>query len=214
VAAAAAIELVHCASLVHDDLPCFDDAALRRNRPTVHVVFGEAIGVLVGDALLCMAFEVLARAGATGEAVLLASAVGPGRGIIAGQAWESEPSVDLSRYHRAKTAALFEAAAGAGAMAAGAETAPWRAFGEIVGRAYQAADDIADATTSSATLGKTSGRDAVLGRPSAVDTHGVSDARSRLGELLHLARASVPRARAAHHVHAWLDAVEGRLQAL
>ena len=100
-AAAVAIELLHCASLVHDDLPCFDDADERRGRPSVHCMFGESLAVLAGDGLITLAFETVARAGTEHPqrigplVILLARAVGSVDGLVAGQAWESEPSVPL-----------------------------------------------------------------------------------------------------------------------
>ena len=107
-AAAASIELLHCASLVHDDLPCFDDAATRRGRASVHAAFGEPLAVLAGDALIVLAFQTLAAGAAirpTRLATLLpivAGAVGVPSGIVAGQAWECEASADLSQYQRGK----------------------------------------------------------------------------------------------------------------
>ncbi|MBS0394745.1 MAG: polyprenyl synthetase family protein, partial [Proteobacteria bacterium] len=104
-AAAAAIELMHCASLVHDDLPCFDDADTRRGRPSVHRAFGEPLAVLAGDGLIVLAFETLARAGAAWPERLvpllriLARASGAPAGIVAGQGWECEPRVVLANYH-------------------------------------------------------------------------------------------------------------------
>ena len=135
-AAAGAIELLHCASLVHDDLPCFDDAATRRQKPSVHAAFGVPLAVLTGDALIVAAFETLARGAARSPARLaalvglVARAVGSPSGIVAGQAWESEPHVDLVEYQQAKTGALFAAATVAGAAAAGAPPLPWRLLGE------------------------------------------------------------------------------------
>ncbi|MBS2011702.1 MAG: polyprenyl synthetase family protein [Deltaproteobacteria bacterium] len=209
VAGAVAVELIHCASLVHDDLPCFDDADLRRGKPTVHRSFGEATAVLAGDALIVLAFETLARAGAAPALTLLAEATGPVRGIIAGQAWEAELAVPLDEYQRAKTGALFEAAAGMGALAAGVDAKPWRAFGELVGRAYQAADDILDVAGQSDE--KTNGRDAALGRPNVALSHGVSGARTRVRTLLGAARRAVPPCPGREGVTGWLDAFEQRL---
>src|SRR3954468_13943955 len=149
-AAAAAVELLHCASLVHDDLPCFDDAPTRRGKPSVHRAFGEPLAVLAGDALIVLAFETLARGTArvpdrlAALAMVVGRAVGAPNGIAAGQAWECEPAVDLSEYHRAKTGALFAGATLAGAAAAGADPASWRELGERLGEAYQVADDIRD----------------------------------------------------------------------
>lgn len=106
--AGAAIELLHCASLVHDDLPCFDDADTRRGRASVHSAFGEPLAVLAGDALIVLAFETLAAMNCSQPRMarlirIVASSVGAPTGIVAGQAWESEPKIDLAEYHRAKT---------------------------------------------------------------------------------------------------------------
>lgn len=195
---AAAIELLHCASLVHDDLPCFDDAGMRRGRPAVHRAFGERLAVLAGDALIVLAFESIANdASCPPErriallATLAASAGMPG-GIVSGQAWECEARVVLSDYQRAKTGALFVAAAVAGAQAAGADPAPWRRVGEALGEAYQLADDIRDVIGSAEELGKPTGRDAALGRPNAVERVGLGAARARMHSLLTLAETEVP----------------------
>ncbi|MBK6697343.1 MAG: polyprenyl synthetase family protein [Myxococcales bacterium] len=213
-AAAVAVELLHCASLVHDDLPCFDDAALRRGKPTVHKRFDEATAVLVGDALIVSAFEVLAACGASSMVVVAASAVGASRGLIAGQAWELEPVAPLDEYHRAKTGALFQAAAALGAMAAGVSSEPWAHFGEIVGRAYQAADDLADAVGRSEDSGKSVGRDVARHRPSLVKAQGVEGARARLREHCREATLAIPRAPFETAPRAWLSAFERRLAAL
>lgn len=198
-AAAAAIEFLHCASLVHDDLPCFDDAAIRRGRPSTHAQFGEALAVLAGDALIILAFDTLARAGASaapGRLAALLSAVTRGvgmpMGIVAGQAWESEPSPPVEAYHRAKTGALFVAATMAGAIAAGADPLPWRAVGDNLGAAYQAADDLLDAVSAEADCGKPTGRDAALRRPSLVSELGLHGAQSRLEDLVAQAVGAIP----------------------
>jgi geranylgeranyl diphosphate synthase type II len=208
---AASVELVHCASLVHDDLPCFDGADLRRGRPTVHRAFGEALALLAGDALIVLAFELLLRSGAGAEGAVLAAATGPSRGIIAGQAWESEVAVPVDDYHRAKTASLFDAAARMGAMTAGADPDPWGRFGEAVGRAYQAADDLADAVGSVEHLGKPIGRDAALGRPSLVRAHGLEQARRRAQDLLDDARSTIPACTGDWLLHAWVDRLGSKL---
>ncbi|NBC22439.1 MAG: geranylgeranyl pyrophosphate synthase [Gammaproteobacteria bacterium] len=197
-AAAAAIELLHCASLVHDDLPCFDDADLRRGQPTVHVEYGEPLAVLVGDALIVMAFETLAMAGAAapqrlpGLVATMSRAAGAPTGLVAGQAWESEPCAVLSEYQRAKTGALFVAATMAGASAAGADPGPWRSLGDRLGEAYQVADDIRDAVADAEELGKPVGRDASLERPSAVGELGVDGAVARLHRYLGEAVDAIP----------------------
>jgi geranylgeranyl diphosphate synthase, type II len=196
-AAAASIELLHCASLVHDDLPCFDDATTRRGRPSVHMAFGERLAVLAGDALIVLAFETLAQAACPPQRlcpVLLtvARAVGAPSGIVAGQAWECEAAADLVLYHRQKTGALFAAATVAGAAAAGAEPEPWRAVGERIGEAYQVADDLRDALADPEEIGKPTGRDIALGRPSATTALGIEGAVKRLETLVTEAIEFIP----------------------
>ena len=199
-AAASAIELLHCASLVHDDLPCFDDATQRRGKPSVHAKFGERIAVLTGDALIVAAFQTLAthaiHAVRTERVPLVtaivARGVGAPHGICAGQAWECERSVDLSRYHRAKTGALFVAATCAGAAAAGVDPGPWVNLGASIGEAYQVADDIKDAISDPEKLGKPTGIDVKLDRPSAVRELGLDGAVTRLKQCLEAGLDSMP----------------------
>ncbi len=196
-AAACAVEFMHCASLVHDDLPCFDDAATRRGVPSVHKMFGEPLAVLAGDSLILLAFQTLGLlAHAPNKLALLvmtlSRAVGAPAGIIAGQAWECEPAIDLRHYHRAKTGALFGAAAIAGAAAAGVEAEPWRELGETLGEAFQVADDVRDACASAGEIGKPIGRDAALGRPNAVAALGLAGAVTRLEALVAQAAAAIP----------------------
>ena len=197
-AAASAIEFLHCASLVHDDLPCFDDAPLRRGRPTVHVEHGEPLAVLVGDALIAGAFEVLGRGCESNPALLgplvatVARSVGAVRGIVAGQAWESEPSPNLRLYHRAKTGALFEAAVCAGALAGGGDPGAWLPVGSRLGEAYQVADDILDIVGSAEAIGKPVGQDTRNDRPSAVRELGVGRAYDRLQTLCDSMFTCVP----------------------
>lgn len=211
-AVAASVELMHCASLVHDDLPCFDDAALRRGQPTVHAAFGVPLAVLAGDALIVLAFSALARPHADRWVATLARATGPVRGLVAGQAWESEAAAPLDEYHRTKTAALFEAAAVMGAQAAGFEGERWRAFGELVGRAYQAADDVIDAVATPAISGKTGGRDAALRRPSVVRAYGLTAAQRRVARLVDLAADAIPGGYDEAPVRAWLEAFAARIR--
>jgi geranylgeranyl diphosphate synthase type II len=197
-AAAASIELLHCASLVHDDLPCFDDADTRRGKPSVHSAFGEPLAVLAGDALIVLAFQTLAAGAALSPRRLgalvqtVARAVGVPGGICAGQAWECEPNADLALYQREKTGALFAAATVGGAAAAGAEGEPWRLLGMRLGEAFQVADDIRDAAGNAAELGKPVGRDEALNRPSAVRLYGLDGAIDRLEDLAQGAVAAVP----------------------
>ena len=198
-ATAAAIELLHCASLVHDDLPCFDDAATRRGRPSVHKAFGERVAVLTGDALIALSFQALARAGGAApmRAVTLvgivARAIGAPGGIIAGQAWECEAQIVLADYQRAKTGSLFAAATAAGACAAGREAGDWHALGERIGEAYQIADDLRDVVSNEDELGKPAGRDQALGRPNAVHRLGLGSAVARLEDLVQSALGVIPR---------------------
>ena len=215
--AAAAVELIHCASLVHDDLPCFDDASLRRGRASVHVAYGTELAVLVGDALIVAAFEVLA-AGCrraprrlSGLTRALGAGVGSAAGIIAGQAWESEPRLDLPAYHRAKTGALFEASVRAGAIAGGGDPEAWAGLGEQLGEAYQIADDIADVVGSAASLGKPPGQDAARRRPSAARVLGMHGARARLEALLRELEDAVPACPGRAGFRAWLEALRARL---
>ncbi len=197
-AAAAAIELIHCASLVHDDLPCFDDAPLRRGKPTVHLAYSEPLAVLTGDSLIILAFEILSQAAGDKPAralellQLLTRQAGMPFGICAGQGWESEAKVDLSAYHQAKTGALFIAATQMGAVAAGQEAEPWFELGARIGEAFQVADDLRDTLYDETTLGKPSGQDAIHARPSAVAELGVQGAIRRLSDILGGAIASIP----------------------
>ncbi|MEM1276935.1 MAG: polyprenyl synthetase family protein [Pseudomonadota bacterium] len=197
-ASAAALEMMHCASLVHDDLPSFDDADIRRGKTTVHKLYGEEIAVLTGDALIVLAFETLGRAVAEAPERLaplvltLGRCVGMPNGICAGQAWESEASVDIDSYQKAKTGALFTAACVLGATSAGADPNTWRGLGDALGAAYQVADDLRDAVSDAAELGKPVGQDAIHHRPNAVHELGVHGAVGKLKGLVAEALASIP----------------------
>lgn len=197
-AAAAALELIHCASLVHDDLPCFDDADIRRGKPSVHRAYSEPLAVLTGDSLIILAFEVLAMAAehSPNRAVRLIRTLtrqsGMPHGICAGQGWESEAKIDLSAYHKSKTGALFIAATQMGAIAAGQDEEPWFELGARIGEAFQVADDLRDALYDAETLGKPAGQDEVHGRPNAVLALGIEGATKRLKDILGGAIASIP----------------------
>lgn len=197
-AAAAALELIHCASLVHDDLPCFDDADMRRGKPSVHRAYSEPLAVLAGDSLIVLAFEVLAQAAgdhprrAVDLMRILAQRTGMPGGICAGQGWESEAAIDLAAYHRAKTGALFIAATQMGAVAAGQDAEPWEELGARIGSAFQVADDLKDALLTPEQMGKPAGQDAVHHRPSAVAEMGVQGAVRHLKDILGGAIASIP----------------------
>lgn len=196
--AAAALEIMHCASLVHDDLPAFDDADMRRGKPSVHRAFSEPLAVLTGDSLIVLAFETIARGPGTDPAralelvLTLAKRTGMPLGICAGQGWESESSVDLSAYHLAKTGALFMAATEMGAIAGGQDAEPWAELGARIGEAFQVADDLRDALMDEASLGKPAGQDDLHGRPNAVTQLGVEGATARLRDILAGAIASIP----------------------
>ncbi len=197
-AAAVALELMHSASLVHDDLPCFDDADLRRGKPALHRAFSEPVAVLTGDSLIIMAFQTLARgAGHTPNRALqlievLTKRSGMPHGICAGQGWESEDTIDLSAYHQSKTGALFIAATQMGAIAAGQDHEPWAELGARIGEAFQVADDLRDALCDTETLGKPSGQDDLHGRPNAVAELGIAGAVARFDDILAGAISSIP----------------------
>lgn len=197
-AAAVALELIHCASLVHDDLPCFDDADTRRGKTTVHRAYSEPLAVLTGDSLIVLAFDVLAEAaGKDADRALslirvLSRRTGMPGGICAGQGWESEAQVNLSAYHRSKTGALFVAATQMGALAAGQDADPWEDLGARIGEAFQVADDLRDALYDAETLGKPVGQDEAHGRPNAVSALGVQGAIRKLKDILGGAIASIP----------------------
>ena len=190
-AAGAAIELMHCASLVHDDLPCFDNAATRRGRPSVFAAYGERLAVYQS-----LAVAASAKPERLGPLVATLSAgVAAPSGIVAGQAWECEPRVALTEYQRAKTGALFVAATVSGAQAAGVAADPWRALGEWLGEAYQVADDIRDVALDAESLGKPQGQDVTHGRPSSAAELGLSGAIQYFDQLIAYASASIPSCR-------------------
>ena len=196
--AAVALELIHCASLVHDDLPCFDDADLRRGKPSLHRAYSEPLAVLAGDSLIVLGFDVLAHAAeqapdrGLGLLRILATRTGMPMGICAGQGWESESTVNLSAYHRAKTGALFIAATQMGALSAGQDPEPWVELGARIGEAFQVADDLRDALYDAETLGKPAGQDEIHARPNAVSELGVQGAIRRLRDILGGAISSIP----------------------
>ena len=197
-AAAVALEFMHCASLVHDDMPAFDNADTRRGQPTVHKAFSEPLALLAGDGLIVMAYRVLLEAGAAHPERLIrlmdnmTTGVGLPNGIVAGQAWECESSADLGQYQRAKTGALFVSATCAGALSCGHEPEPWAPLGSYLGEAYQVADDIRDVIADAASLGKPVGQDALLARPSSAQALGLDGAIAHFDHLIEQAAASIP----------------------
>jgi farnesyl diphosphate synthase len=203
-ATAAAVEIIHAYSLVHDDLPAMDDDALRRGRPTCHVVFGEAMAILAGDALQALAFEVLAgdpllAADATAHVQMLrtlAAACGA-HGMAGGQAFDlgavGKPlsPAELERMHVYKTGALIRASVRLGALAAGcrddALLGALERYGHCIGLAFQIRDDILDVHGDSATLGKTAGKDVADNKPTYPAILGMHGAQAQLGELTRCA---------------------------
>ncbi|MBI3452810.1 MAG: polyprenyl synthetase family protein [Rhodospirillales bacterium] len=195
---AAAIEMVHCYSLVHDDLPAMDDDDLRRGRPTAHKAFGEATAILAGDALLTRAFEALAHPLTHGDAqvraeLVLALAVASGaEGMVGGQMIDLEAEKQpldmtaITRLQRMKTGALIGFAVESGAILGKAPAALRQAlagFAHDLGLAFQIADDLLDAEGSSAEAGKKTGKDAARGKATFVSLMGVERARAQAGML-------------------------------
>ena len=201
--AAAAVELIHAYSLIHDDLPCMDDDVLRRSKPTCHVAFGEATALLAGDALQSRAFEALAAARSRnpGQAVLLlATAVGS-RGMAGGQEIDlaaSGQSLDLpelEHMHGLKTGALIRAAVRLGAdcgrpVSAGENDALHR-YASAIGLAFQVVDDVLDVEGTAQSLGKTAGKDAVQRKSTYVTLMGLAAARERIETLRVEARTAL-----------------------
>ncbi|RIY00156.1 polyprenyl synthetase family protein [Aureimonas flava] len=196
---AQALELVHCYSLVHDDLPAMDDDDLRRGRPTVHRAYDEATAILAGDALLTLAFGLIADGAAPGEAdarltlIRLLSREAGAAGMAGGQALDlaaetaTLDEVEIARMQAMKTGALIAFAAEAGAILAGASPADRQAlrrFGEIVGLAFQLADDLLDETADAATLGKAAGKDASRGKKTLPALRGIDWTRAELDRLV------------------------------
>ena len=195
-APAAAVELIHAYSLVHDDLPAMDDDALRRGQPTVHVAFDEATATLAGDALQSQAFVVLANSALpdTARAALCAELASAAAGMCAGQALDIDATgqasgfdiASLERLHALKTGALLRAALRMGAIAAGADAASRAAldrFANALGLAFQVRDDLLDVEGESTTLGKTAGKDAAQAKPTFPALIGIEASRARLDAL-------------------------------
>ncbi len=200
--AAAALECVHCYSLIHDDLPAMDDDDLRRGKPTVHRAFDEASAILAGDSLLTLAFDVIASpetalpADRRADLVLgLARAAGIG-GMAGGQALDLQAEtakpdeIGIVRLQAMKTGALIRFACEAGAIVAGAQPSDRERlaeFGSAIGLAFQLADDLLDVTASESSMGKATGKDAAAGKATLVGLHGVEWARGQLSGLVEQA---------------------------
>lgn len=223
--AACAVECIHTYSLIHDDLPCMDDDDLRRGRPTNHKVFGEGIAVLAGDALLTVAFEILASAPATlryptHELIRELALCSGSRSLIAGQVLDLESegksvSRDTLQFiHRAKTAALLSSAIRLGAMSAnatGQKLLHLSAFGESLGLAFQVIDDILDVTQTTEKLGKTAGKDIASTKATYPSVFGLEKSRKIAADLTRKARLALkPFGKKAAVLHALADMLVGR----
>jgi farnesyl diphosphate synthase len=202
VSAAAAIEALHAYSLVHDDLPCMDDDDLRRGQPTVHVKWDEATAVLAGDALQTLAFELLCDPALGSAEVRLALVAGLAQasgidGMVLGQALDIAAETagraltleEITALQAGKTGALIGFAAEAGAVIAGADRGPLRAYAAALGLAFQIADDILDVTGDAAKTGKAVGKDADAGKATFVSLLGLDGARARAVALVEEACA-------------------------
>lgn len=188
--AALALEMVHCYSLIHDDLPAMDDDDLRRGRPTVHIAYDEATAILAGDALLTLAFETIAEVPALVAPLARASGMA---GMIGGQMLDIEAesgapdAAGIRRLQAMKTGALIRFACEAGAVVGGADIARRDSllrYGETVGLAFQLADDLLDVTATSEAMGKATGKDAEAGKGTLVGLHGIDAVRGMLDEAV------------------------------
>lgn len=198
--AALACEMIHAYSLIHDDLPCMDDDNLRRGRPTVHVKYTEATAVLAGDALQTLAFQTLASQDnanlVAAQVQTLATAAGAA-GMVGGQQLDMDaegkaPDLEaILQLHGAKTGALLRASLYLGAIAAGADPLIWRGYAESVGRLFQITDDIIDATSTTAELGKTAGKDSSAGKATVVAALGLEGARALAASEVQAALAAL-----------------------
>ena len=218
--AACSLECVHTYSLIHDDLPSMDDDDLRRGRPTSHKVFGEAVAILSGDALLTLAFEILAQSSPTrrysvSDAIQELARASGSIGMIAGQVADMEAegsqqiSGQLQYIHASKTAALLSCSLRLGAMSANATPAKLQAlseFGRHVGLAFQVVDDILDVTQSSDQLGKTAGKDQAAAKATYPALMGLSRSRRQAARLTQKAFDAIkPFGAKAKALHAMAD---------
>jgi len=216
-APAAAVEMIHAYSLVHDDLPCMDDDVLRRGKPTCHIAFGEAMALLAGDALQAQAFAVLHSArlpDPRSTCLMLAEAAGAS-GMAGGQAIDllhvgkAMSMADLEDMHLRKTGALIRAAIRMGAACGSPvdEDALDR-YARATGLAFQVVDDVLDVEGSSATLGKTAGKDAAQNKPTYVTLLGLAEAKRHAESLREEARDALgvfgPRARRLLEITDWI----------
>jgi farnesyl diphosphate synthase len=226
--AASAVEMIHAYSLVHDDLPAMDNDLLRRGQPTVHVRYGEAVAILVGDGLQAQAFGVIGELPATAaqKVALLQelARASSSLGLVGGQAIDlasvglALPREELERMHRMKTGALLRAAIFMGAHCGHSpiESTVHTALDDYqraVGLAFQVVDDVLDVTTDAATLGKTPGKDAQDHKPTYVSLLGLDTARQLAEQLGERARHALsPLGVKAAHLHALVDMIVHRIR--
>ena len=195
---AAALEMIHCYSLVHDDLPAMDNDDLRRGQPTTHKKFDEATAILAGDALLTFAFQILAESGEGLKLIAaLAKAAGP-VGMVGGQMLDMQAEImgfaslsEITAMQRGKTGALFEFACVSGPMMAGADAAALQLYAKNIGLAFQIADDILDVESSAAALGKATQKDQAKGKKTFVDFMGLANAKIEAASLVAQAKAAL-----------------------
>jgi geranylgeranyl diphosphate synthase type II len=220
---ACSLEFIHTYSLIHDDLPALDNDDFRRGKPTNHKVFGEAMAILAGDALLTLAFHTLARVEHSDDTARvrliteLSAASGTVNGMIGGQVEDLEgehktPTAGLlDSIHRAKTGALLRASLRMGAIWAGATEAQLESltsYGEHVGLAFQIVDDILDVEESSASLGKTAGKDATQGKVTFPAVYGIERSREMASdECLRAHQSLAPFGESAQRLHEIADMI-------
>lgn len=204
ISAAAAVEALHAYSLVHDDMPCMDDDALRRGLPTVHVKWDEATAVLAGDALQTLAFELMADPALGSAETRIALVAGLARasgaeGMVLGQALDIAAETathpltleKITELQAGKTGALIRFSAEAGAILAGADAAPLRAYATALGLAFQIWDDVLDVTGDAVLTGKAVGKDAAAGKATFVSLLGLDGARARATSLVKQAEIAL-----------------------
>ena len=206
-APAGAVECIHAYSLIHDDLPCMDDDDLRRGKPTSHIKYGEGIAVLAGDALLTVAFEILAQVKATkrygaGDFICELAVAAGSRHLIGGQVLDLEgegkevkvSAAELKYIHQSKTAALLRSSCRLGAMSANATPGKLAAvsdFGNSLGLAFQVIDDILDVTQSSEKLGKSAGKDQAVDKATYPALFGLEKSRREAARMTAKAHAAL-----------------------
>lgn len=225
--AAAAIEFLHCYSLIHDDLPAMDNDDLRRGQPTLHIAYDEATAILAGDAMQALAFQIISESAHYSESSRLRmlqclTRAGGCHGMVAGQAidlssvGQSLTLEELENMHRLKTGALIMASVELGALSADCKDESTllhlRGFAACIGLAFQVQDDILDVTSDTATLGKQQGADQALNKPTYVSLLGLDEARRKAKQLIEEANNHLRQIDGdTHYLAALADYITGRL---